>query len=68
MPSILTLEGPGRRARKRRRPTRAERGLGAPQVGDCKTVHNPRTKRSIQLCYVGKSRSTPTGWRFKRDR
>lgn len=65
MPSILTLEGPPRR--KRRRKSRAERGLGDPRVGECKTVHNPRTKRSIQLCFVGKSRSAPTGWRFKRN-
>jgi hypothetical protein len=64
MPSILTLDGLGR-SRKRRR----KRSSGAnPRIGDCKTVHNPRTKRSIQLCYVGKSKKSPTGWRFQKRR
>lgn len=68
MPSILTLEGPGRprtKARKRRKKTRAERGLETPEIGFCKRVDNPRTKVSLQLCYVGKSNENPTGWRFK---
>jgi hypothetical protein len=62
MPSILTLDG----SRRRRRRSRRDRGLGDPSVGDCKSVFNPRTKKSIQLCYVGKSRKHPTGWQFKR--
>lgn len=67
MPSIVTIDGVTRHRRRSRR-SRRDRGLGDPRIGDCKTVHNPRTKKSIQLCYVGKSKKTPTGWRFQKRR
>lgn len=50
MASAITLDGPGDRR-------------DGPHVGDCKRVYNPRTKRHVQLCYVGKGRSK-TGWQF----
>jgi len=49
MAKIMTLDGPS---------------LGAPRVGDCKTVCNPRTGRSAKLCFVGKSRKNRSGWQF----
>lgn len=41
-------------------------GLGAPPAGakDCKCVYNPRTKRSAQLCFVGKSKKNRSGFAF----
>jgi len=77
MPSVFTIEGtdtPRRRRgkRSRRRARRARKTLGdTPVVGFCKTVHNPRTGCSMQLCYVGKGARTRkgkksrTGWEFK---
>lgn len=43
-----------------------ERSLGAPSVGDCKCVYNPRTKRSARLCFVGKSAKNRSGWQFQK--
>lgn len=64
MPSIMTLEGDVPRRRKRK-----SRSLGrTPEIGECKSVFNPRTKKSIQLCYVGKRKDAPTGWRFMKRR
>jgi len=40
-------------------------GLGAPPDG-CKCVYNPRTKRSVLLCDVPKSKSR-SGKAFKKD-
>ena len=67
MPSVFTIEGTDVGApRRRKRAKRAKAELGeAPQVGDCKTVKNPRTGCSMQLCYVGKAKSR-TGWKFKK--
>ena len=45
--------------------------LAGPSLGDetssgrkCKCVYNPRTKRSAQLCFVGKSAKNRSGWQF----
>jgi hypothetical protein len=70
MPSILTLDGvsvstdPPTKPKKKKRLTRAQRGLGAPDVGECQPVDNPRTGTTTQLCFFGRDASTPTGWRF----
>jgi len=59
MPSVFTIQGaPPPKRRRRRKPGGVEC-----RVDECKTVHNPRTKRSTQLCCVGRAKS-PTGWRF----
>jgi hypothetical protein len=51
MAKIMTLSG-------------TNEGIGAPQVGDCKTVCNTRTGRSAKLCFVGKSKKHRSGWQF----
>jgi len=65
MPSIMTLEGvdgaaptPKKRVRRKRGPVQQR------EIGFCKKVHNPRTRKEVDFCFVGKSASTPTGWRF----
>jgi hypothetical protein len=68
MPSVFTIEGTDvgtPRRRKRAKRAKSDLGDAAPQVGDCKTVKNPRTGCSMQLCYVGKAKSR-TGWKFKK--
>ncbi len=40
-------------------------GLGVPTEGTCKCTYNPRTKRHVKLCFVGKSKKTRSGWIFK---
>jgi hypothetical protein len=42
-------------------------GLGKAKTerGACKCVFNKRTKRSVQLCFVGKSSKSRSGWQFK---
>ena len=40
-------------------------GLCAPTEGQCKCVYNKRTKKSVRLCFVGKSKKTRSGWLFK---
>lgn len=30
----------------------------------CKCVYNPRTRRSMKLCFVGKSKKHRSGWKF----
>jgi hypothetical protein len=52
MAKIMTLAGT------------SERSLAGPTLGTCKCVENPRTKRSVQLCYVGKSPKHRSGWQF----
>ncbi len=51
MAKIMTLSGHG--------------GLGKPEAGTCKCTYNPRTKRHVKLCFVGKSSKTRSGWIFK---
>lgn len=63
MPSVFTIEGtdvPTKKSRKRARTSLGD----APSIGDCKTVKNPRTGCSMQLCYVGKGKNSRTGWKF----
>lgn len=43
-----------------------ERGLAASSGDKCKCVYNPRTKRSAQLCFVGKSPKNRSGWQFQK--
>lgn len=58
MPSVFTLEGSRRKSRK---------SLGAvAQRGDCKKVHNPKTKQCRLLCFVGKSAKARSGWQFRK--
>lgn len=52
MASIMTLDGPDRRQ------------LGEPDADRCKCVYNKRTRRRSKLCFVGKSKKAPTGWKF----
>jgi hypothetical protein len=71
MPSVFTIEGtspaPRKRKRSSKRKAKATNELGnTPRIGDCKTVKNPRTGCSMQLCFVGKSRSAKTGWKFQK--
>lgn len=70
MPSVFVLEGTDAPPKKKGK--RARQTLGdAPSVGDCKTVHNPRTGCDMQLCYVGvgartrKGKKSRTGWEFQ---
>ena len=62
MASIFTIQGTAlpKRVRKhaRKRAARAECTLG-----ECKTYYNPRTKRRVKSCCVGKVKSK-TGWKF----
>lgn len=55
MAKIMTLAGTSERALK-----------SPPSVGDCKCVYNPRTKRSVRLCFVGKSTKNRSGWQFQK--
>lgn len=41
-------------------------GAASPSVGECKCTYNPRTKRSAQLCFVGKSKKNRSGWAFRK--
>ena len=70
MPSVFTIEGtdvPPRKKSKRARKPRARQTLGdTPNIGDCKTVTNPRTGCTMQLCYVGKGKKSRTGWKFQK--
>lgn len=53
MPKVMTLSGTGK-------------GLGStPEVGTCKCTYNPRTKKAVKLCFVGKGARTRSGWIFK---
>lgn len=54
MATVFTLEGTKSKAKK------------TPKVGECKTFRNPRTKKTQKTCYVGKSKSSPTGWRIQK--
>lgn len=53
MAKIMTLSGSG------------GSGLGQPEVGTCKCTYNPRTKKAVRLCFVGKGARTRSGWIFK---
>jgi hypothetical protein len=67
MPSIMTLEGGAPIAAptpKKKRPRRKRGPVQQREIGFCKKVHNPRTRKEVDFCFVGKSASTPTGWRF----
>jgi hypothetical protein len=65
MASVFTLEdaAPPRRARRSRKP----KGLAGPppEIDTCKCVYNPRNGTKTQLCFVGKSKKAPTGWKFR---
>ena len=37
-------------------------GLGEGQR--CKCVRNPRTGKTVKLCFVGKSKRNRSGWQF----
>lgn len=74
MPSVFTIDGTDTPTKKTKakKPKRARKALGAAAVvGDCKTVKNPRTGCSMQLCYVGQGTRTRngkksrTGWEFQ---
>jgi hypothetical protein len=41
-------------------------GLGAPDGKQCKCITNPRTKRVVRLCFVGKSKKHRSGWAFQK--
>lgn len=36
----------------------------APSVGTCKCSYNPRTRRNVEVCFVGKSKQFRSGWKF----
>lgn len=38
--------------------------LGAPSGDRCKCVYNPRTKRAVKHCFVGKSAKNRSGFAF----
>jgi len=43
--------------------------LSGPSLGrerKCKCVHNPRTGRTVALCFVGKSKKNRSGWQFQK--
>ena len=63
MASIFTIQGaaPGKRKRARKRKPRAARSSCV--IGECKTFYNPRTRRRVKSCCVGKNESR-TGWKF----
>lgn len=70
MPSVFTIDGADPTPPKK--PRRAPKALaGAPVVGFCKTVKNPRTGCEMQLCYVGvgsrtkNGKKSRTGWEFQ---
>lgn len=72
MPSVFTIDGvetPPKKSRKR--VSKAQLGEAAPNIGDCKTVKNPRTGCEMQLCYVGlgartkSGKKSRTGWEFQ---
>ncbi len=67
MPSVFTIEGTDIAAPKKSKRPRSSGGLASAnaKIGDCKTVRNPRTGCSMQLCFVGKAHSR-TGWKFKK--
>lgn len=53
MASIISLDGPPPR-----------RGLGATSAAGCRCIYNKRTKRSVQLCPVPKTKKHRSGWKF----
>lgn len=63
MPSVFTIQGTDGPKRRRRKKARRKSSGVACTIGECKPVYNPRTKRRLRLCCVGKAKS-PTGWRF----
>jgi hypothetical protein len=40
-------------------------GLGD-TPGKCKCVYNRRTKKTVALCFVGKSKKSRSGWQFQK--
>jgi hypothetical protein len=72
MPSVFTIDGTDVPKPKRGKRVRKPKTLGdTPVVGFCKTVDNPRTGCSMQLCYIGpgartrKGKKSRTGWEFQ---
>lgn len=72
MPSVFTIDGTDVPTKKAKKPKRTRKALGdTPVVGNCKTVKNPRTGCSMQLCYVGvgaptrNGKKSRTGWEFQ---
>lgn len=70
MPSVFTIDGTDAPAPKKAKRSRKQLG-DVPVVGFCKTVENPRTGCSMQLCYVGvgartrNGKKSRTGWEFQ---
>lgn len=58
MPSIFTLGGPTKKAKKAKKSSGSKLAMG-----ECKCVVNSRTKARVQLCRTGKGRS---GHQFKK--
>jgi len=71
MPSVFVLDGANPAPSKKAKRARKSLDGAAPVVGDCKTVHNPRTGCEMQLCYVGvgartrNGKKSRTGWEFQ---
>ena len=64
---------PTKKPRKPRAPKAASSGNepwraanATPTTGECKCVYNTRTKKSAQLCFVGKSTKSRSGWAFQK--
>jgi hypothetical protein len=73
MPSVFTIDGTDVKPKPAKRAKRTRKALGdaPPNLGDCRTVKNPRTGCSMQLCYVGigaptrNGKKSRTGWEFQ---
>lgn len=65
MPSVFTIAGADMPVKKSKKARRAL-GSTSAQVGDCKTVTNSKTGCSMQLCFVGKSSKSKSGWAFQK--
>jgi hypothetical protein len=61
MPSVFTIEGTTRRKRTSKKKTASGKTY---RIGECKTFKN--RGRTMKSCYVGKSKTSPTGWRFQK--
>lgn len=65
MASVFTIQGPelgGKRRKKGRKSKRSSGALAA--KGDCKCIWNKKTKMYSELCFVGKSKKSRSGWKF----
>jgi len=41
-------------------------GAGLGREAKCKCVYNPRTGKTVALCFVGKSKKNRSGWQFQK--